>query len=129
MVYQTTTTYHDHHPDFDILQTAATTHQHLLHLLDVCTRRPSHRRGGRCCLQVRALIENRSKVVLSPASTAYKHSLKEVLASPLIAKQIANTKAAREVQALQVRRVLCDSRRCVDSQLSVEPRVTGKAAT
>lgn len=50
----------------------------------------------------RTLIENRDKVVLAPASSAYKHSLKEVLSSPGIAARIKNTKAAKEVEALQV---------------------------
>jgi hypothetical protein len=36
------------------------------------------------------------------ASSAYKHSLKEVLALPAIAGKIKDTKAAREVAALQV---------------------------
>lgn len=35
------------------------------------------------------------------ASSAYKHSLKEVLALPAIASRIKDTKAAREVGALQ----------------------------
>lgn len=35
------------------------------------------------------------------ASSAYKHSLKEVLALPAIASKIKDTKAAREVAALQ----------------------------
>ena len=39
--------------------------------------------------------------MLAPASSAYKHSLKEVLANPLVAPSIKNTKAAREIQALQ----------------------------
>ncbi|KAK9817970.1 hypothetical protein WJX72_005116 [[Myrmecia] bisecta] len=50
---------------------------------------------------IRPLILNKQKVVLAPASTAYKHSLKEVLANPGIAAQIKDTKAAREVQVLQ----------------------------
>jgi hypothetical protein len=41
---------------------------------------------------VRPLIENKSSVVLAPASSAYKHSLKEVLANPAIAGKIKNTK-------------------------------------
>lgn len=36
------------------------------------------------------------------ASSAYKHSLKEVLTLPAIASKIKDTKAAREVAALQV---------------------------
>lgn len=39
--------------------------------------------------------------VLLQASSAYKHSLKEVLALPAIASKIKDTKAAREVSALQ----------------------------
>lgn len=35
------------------------------------------------------------------ASSAYKHSLKEVLSLPAVASQIKDTKAAREVAALQ----------------------------
>lgn len=50
----------------------------------------------------RPLIENKSRIVLAPASSAYKHSLKEVLASPIIAGSISNTKAARETRVLQV---------------------------
>ncbi|KAK9845401.1 hypothetical protein WJX81_005613 [Elliptochloris bilobata] len=51
--------------------------------------------------ELRVLILNRQKIVLAQASTAYKHSLKEVLASPAIASQIKDTKAARETNALQ----------------------------
>lgn len=35
-----------------------------------------------------ALIENKDKVVVAPASSAYKHSLKEVLSAPGIAARI-----------------------------------------
>jgi len=38
---------------------------------------------------------------LLQASSAYKHSLKEVLALPAISSKIKDTKAAREVSALQ----------------------------
>ncbi|PNH05441.1 Protein pelota, partial [Tetrabaena socialis] len=51
--------------------------------------------------EVRPLIENKEKIVLAPASSAYKHSLKEVLSCPGIASRIKDTKAAREVGALQ----------------------------
>ena len=50
---------------------------------------------------VRPLIEHKSSVVVAPASTAYKHSLKEVLAQPAVAARIKDTKAARESAALQ----------------------------
>eukprot|EP00198_Chlamydomonas_reinhardtii_P005586 XP_001694922.1 Dom34 protein [Chlamydomonas reinhardtii] len=51
--------------------------------------------------EVRPLIENKEKIVLASASSAYKHSLKEVLSCPTIASRIKDTKAAREVTALQ----------------------------
>lgn len=50
---------------------------------------------------VRPLIENKDKIVLAAASSAYKHSLKEVLTAPGISSRIKDTKAAREVGALQ----------------------------
>lgn len=43
------------------------------------------------------MMENRDKIVLAPASSAYKHALKEVLSAPGISALIKNTKAAREV--------------------------------
>lgn len=49
---------------------------------------------------VRVLILNKPKIVLASASSAYRHALKEVLASPAIASQIKDTKAAQEVNAL-----------------------------
>jgi protein pelota len=51
--------------------------------------------------EIRNLIENREKVVMAHASSAYKQALKEVLSAPGIANRIKNTKAAREVAALQ----------------------------
>ncbi|GAB4814633.1 hypothetical protein N2152v2_001679 [Parachlorella kessleri] len=51
--------------------------------------------------EVKPLLTHRSKIVLAPASSAYKHSLKEVLASTAVAGQIKDTKAAKEVKALQ----------------------------
>ena len=50
--------------------------------------------------EVRPLLLNKAKMVLAPASSAYKHAIKEVLASPAIAAQIKDTKAAQEVAAL-----------------------------
>lgn len=50
---------------------------------------------------VRPLIENKASIITAQASSAYKHSLKEVLALPAIAGKIKDTKAAREVAALQ----------------------------
>ena len=43
-------------------------------------------------------INNKTKPL--QASSAYKHSLKEVLALPAVAAQVKDTKAAREVAAL-----------------------------
>jgi hypothetical protein len=45
---------------------------------------------------MRPLIENKSSIVLAPASSAYKHSLKEVLANPAIASKIKNTKVGEQ---------------------------------
>ncbi|KAI3429800.1 hypothetical protein D9Q98_010113 [Chlorella vulgaris] len=50
--------------------------------------------------EVRTLLLNRSKILLAPASSAYKHAIKEVLAGSVAAGQIKDTKAAKEVQAL-----------------------------
>eukprot|EP00877_Chromochloris_zofingiensis_P014927 jgi/Chrzof1/9689/Cz04g12080.t1 len=51
--------------------------------------------------EIRPFIEHKSGIVLAQASSAYKHSLKEVLSLPAIASKIKDTKAAREVAALQ----------------------------
>lgn len=50
---------------------------------------------------LRPLIENKDKIVLAQASSAYKHALQEVLASPVVASRIKDTMAAKEVAALQ----------------------------
>ncbi|EFN59828.1 hypothetical protein CHLNCDRAFT_29371 [Chlorella variabilis] len=50
--------------------------------------------------ELRTLMLNKSKILLASASSAYKHSIKEVLASSVVAGQIKDTKAAKEVQAL-----------------------------
>mmetsp|Transcript_13567 Transcript_13567/g.23825 ORF Transcript_13567/g.23825 Transcript_13567/m.23825 type:complete len:383 (-) Transcript_13567:665-1813(-) len=49
---------------------------------------------------IRQLIENKDKIVLAPASSAYKHALQEVLTCPAVAARIKNTMAAREIEAL-----------------------------
>jgi len=46
---------------------------------------------------LRAIIENKSRIVLVHSSSGYKHALKEVLADPAVALRIQDTKAAREV--------------------------------
>lgn len=50
---------------------------------------------------LRPLIENRRKVFLTHASSAYKHSLKEVLAQENVMAQIKDTQAAQEVKVLE----------------------------
>ncbi|EFJ34804.1 hypothetical protein SELMODRAFT_81932 [Selaginella moellendorffii] len=51
--------------------------------------------------EIRPIIENKSKFILAHSSSAYKHSLKEVLSSPSVASRIKDTKAAQEVRALE----------------------------
>ena len=48
----------------------------------------------------KVLIENKNKFVLVHASSGFKHSLKEVLADPLIQTRLADTKAASEVKIM-----------------------------
>lgn len=50
--------------------------------------------------QEKGLLLNKSKIVVASASSPYKHAIKEVLASPLVADKIKNTKAFEEVQTL-----------------------------
>lgn len=50
---------------------------------------------------LRPLILNKSKVLLASASSAYQHSIKEILANPAISSQIKDTKALRETKVLQ----------------------------
>ncbi|KAI9497958.1 hypothetical protein BDB00DRAFT_802776 [Zychaea mexicana] len=49
----------------------------------------------------KVLMENRSKFVLIHSSSGHKHSLNEVMQDPAIQSKLADTKAAREVQALE----------------------------
>lgn len=50
---------------------------------------------------IRVLVDNKSSIITAPCSSAYKHSLKEVLGNAAISSRIKDTKAVREVQALQ----------------------------
>ncbi|CAI5529201.1 unnamed protein product [Closterium sp. Naga37s-1] len=50
---------------------------------------------------IRAIIENKAKIVLAHSTSGYKHAVKEVLALPAIMTQIKDTKAAKEVKALE----------------------------
>lgn len=45
-------------------------------------------------------MENKSKFVMIHSSSGHKHSLTEVMQDPAVQARLANTKAAREVQAL-----------------------------
>ncbi|KAL9273726.1 PELOTA 1-like protein, partial [Drosera capensis] len=57
-------------------------HRHLLH--------EAERR------QLRAIIENKSKIILVHTTSGYKHSLREVLDAPNVMNLIKDTKAAQE---------------------------------
>lgn len=46
------------------------------------------------------VLENRSRIVLAHAPSAYKHALRDALAQPQVAALVADTKAAREAAAL-----------------------------
>lgn len=49
---------------------------------------------------LRQIIENKGKIVLTHSSSGYKHALKEVLAAPPVMALIKDTKAVKEVRAL-----------------------------
>lgn len=49
---------------------------------------------------LRQIIENKGKIVLTHSSSGYKHALKEVLAAPPVMALIKDTKAVQEVKAL-----------------------------
>ncbi|KAL6189945.1 hypothetical protein ACLB2K_036346 [Fragaria x ananassa] len=51
--------------------------------------------------QLRPIIENKSKIILVHSSSGYKHSLREVLDDEKVMSKIRDTKAAKEVRALQ----------------------------
>lgn len=48
----------------------------------------------------RPMLENRSRIVVAHAPSAYKHALKDALGAPQVAALVADTKAAREAAAL-----------------------------
>jgi len=50
---------------------------------------------------LRQIADNKSKFLLVPASSGFKHSLREVLADQSVASRLADTKAQFEVQALE----------------------------
>ncbi|XP_050374231.1 protein PELOTA 1-like [Argentina anserina] len=51
--------------------------------------------------QLRPIIENKSRMILVHSSSGYKHSLSEVLDDKEIMSKIKDTRAAKEVRALQ----------------------------
>ncbi|KAG5414155.1 hypothetical protein IGI04_001722 [Brassica rapa subsp. trilocularis] len=50
--------------------------------------------------QLRAIIENKSRIILVHTNSGYRHSLGEVLNAPNVMNMIKDTKAAKEVKAL-----------------------------
>ncbi|KFK42164.1 hypothetical protein AALP_AA2G219500 [Arabis alpina] len=50
--------------------------------------------------QLRPIIENKSRIILVHANSGYRHSLGEVLHAPNVMNMIKDTKAAKEVKAL-----------------------------
>eukprot|EP01024_Parvocaulis_polyphysoides_P072707 TRINITY_DN925_c0_g4_i1.p1 TRINITY_DN925_c0_g4~~TRINITY_DN925_c0_g4_i1.p1 ORF type:complete len:382 (+),score=57.13 TRINITY_DN925_c0_g4_i1:127-1272(+) len=50
---------------------------------------------------LKQIIENKDRILVTHASNAYKQALKEVLEDPGVARQIKDTKAAKEVSVLQ----------------------------
>ncbi|KAF3452435.1 hypothetical protein FNV43_RR02868 [Rhamnella rubrinervis] len=84
------------HVDFNVVRCAViaspgfTKDQFHRHLLLEAERR-----------QLRPIIENKSRIILVHATSGYKHSLREVLDAPNVMNMIKDTKAAREVRALE----------------------------
>ncbi|XP_042202483.1 protein pelota homolog [Callorhinchus milii] len=52
-------------------------------------------------LDIKLLLENRSKFLLVHSSSGHKYALKEVLLDPVVTGRLADTKAAGEVKALE----------------------------
>ncbi|KAH9376655.1 hypothetical protein HPB48_005866 [Haemaphysalis longicornis] len=52
-------------------------------------------------LDLKVLLENKGKFVLTHASSGFKHSLKEILQDPSVQSKLSDTKAAGEVKALE----------------------------
>lgn len=52
-------------------------------------------------MDMKVILDNRSKFMLVHASSGFKHSLKEVLQDPVVMAKISDTKAAGEVKALE----------------------------
>lgn len=50
---------------------------------------------------LKPILENKARFVLAHSSSGHKHSLQEILQNPQMASQLADTKATREVRALQ----------------------------
>ncbi|XP_037960062.1 protein pelota [Teleopsis dalmanni] len=52
-------------------------------------------------LDLKVILENKSKFMLVHSSSGFKHSLKEVLQNPAVINKMSDTKAAGEVRALE----------------------------
>mmetsp|Transcript_5096 Transcript_5096/g.8843 ORF Transcript_5096/g.8843 Transcript_5096/m.8843 type:complete len:379 (+) Transcript_5096:373-1509(+) len=50
---------------------------------------------------MKEIMSNKSRIILAHASSGYKHALKEVLSAPAVMSKIKDTKAAKEVRALE----------------------------
>jgi len=57
--------------------------------------------GGGPGASLASVLENKSKIITAHASSAFGHSLQEVLSSPEIAGRIANTRSASQIGALK----------------------------
>ncbi|KAG2248404.1 hypothetical protein Bca52824_088032 [Brassica carinata] len=74
------------HVDFSVVRCADQFHRHLL--LEAERR------------QLRAIIENKSRIILVHTNSGYRHSLGEVLNAPNVMNMIKDAKAGKEVKAL-----------------------------
>lgn len=77
----------------------------------------------------KTILDNRSKFITCHSSSGFKHSLKEVLSDPLLQNRLADTKAAKEVKALQdfQRTLLNDSARAFYGVKHVEKAIEAQA--
>lgn len=78
---------------------------------------------------MKIILDNRNKFILCHSSTGFKHSLKEVLADPLLQNRLADTKAAKEMKILQdFQRMLAnDSSRAFYGRRHIEHAIEAQA--
>lgn len=77
----------------------------------------------------KTILDNRNKFILCHSSSGFKHSLKEILADPLLQNRLADTKAAKEVKILQdfQRMLMTDSSRAFYGRRHVERAIEAQA--